>query len=229
MLPQRLTGGGSGTSLLGRAHAGLARVSEWACGPAGSRAQAAAVWAATSAMGAFFLWAVAHFGVNAPAFDEWQDTVPLLADPDRFSPARLWAPHNEHRIPLPRLWLLAVLGLSGNDFRAAMFLNAVLLVAGTGLAVWTAARVRGGRTRLTDLFLPLCLLNPAGVENNLWAFQITFISSAFLFLVLLSLILLGRFTAGGVPAPRNAILSTAVLLSLSMCGSKSPCPPPCGC
>jgi hypothetical protein len=161
----------------------LARLSDSAGGPVGSRAQAAVVWCASALMSALFLWAVASFGVNVPVYDEWQDTVPLLSDPDRLSAARLWASHNEHRIPLPRLWLLAVLGMTGNDFRAAMLANALLLVAGTALALWTAFRLRGGRSRLTDLFLPLCLFNPAGVENYFWAFQIQFVSSTVLFLV----------------------------------------------
>ena len=54
--------------------------------------------------------------------DEWE-LVPALAREQPISPAWLWAQHNEHRIPLPKLVLLGLFAVSDNDIRSGMFFN----------------------------------------------------------------------------------------------------------
>jgi hypothetical protein len=51
---------------------------------------------------------VIHYGRNVPFMDQWE-LVPLLAaDADgRLRFASLWAKHNEHRLLLPRLLMIA--------------------------------------------------------------------------------------------------------------------------
>ena len=65
---------------------------------------------------------VARFGSNVPSWDEW-DMVPTLTGEQPVSAEWLWSQHNEHRVPLPRLVLLAVNLLGGPDFRIAQVLN----------------------------------------------------------------------------------------------------------
>jgi len=57
--------------------------------------------------GCFVLYSVAHYGVNTPAWDEW-DMVPLFqkADHHNLGFSDLWAQHNEHRILFPNIVLL---------------------------------------------------------------------------------------------------------------------------
>lgn len=193
--------------LQARAQVSLERLSEWAGGPAGSRAQAAVVWGGFALLAAVFLWSVARFGVNVPVYDEWQDTVPLLSDPGKLSAARLWAPHNEHRIPLPRLWLLAVLGYVGQRFPRGDARQC------RSPRCWDGARALD-RVPVARGAQPPHRPVPAPVLP-----QIQFVSSAVLSLALLSLVLLGHFDAGGVPSLRTGVLLTAVTAALPLCGS----------
>ena len=68
----------------------------------------------------------ARYGRNVPIWDDW-DLVPTATGHQPVTAQWLWSQHNEHRVPIPRLLLLAMLRLSGIDFRAGMYFN----VAGT--------------------------------------------------------------------------------------------------
>src|SRR5437868_1740416 len=77
------------------------------------------VWAALLLLALFY---VAKFGSRLPFYDDWL-LVPTLTGAEPLTPAYLWEPVNEHRVPLPKLVLYALDRLSGFDFRAGMFLN----------------------------------------------------------------------------------------------------------
>src|SRR5262245_31847805 len=98
---------------------------------------------------------VLGFGHNVPRVDEWE-FIPVLTGHEPPGPW-LWAQHNEHRLPLPRLIYLALFWLTG-DFRSGMIAS-VLLLSGLSLGLMRyVARVRGWPA-WTDLFVPVGLLN----------------------------------------------------------------------
>jgi len=79
------------------------------------------------------------------------------------SAAWLWAQHNEHRMPLPKL-LIACCARHG-DFRVGPWLSLALLTAACGWMV-----VRLGRDRLALCVLaPALLLNP---QSNAWRWDV---------------------------------------------------------
>src|SRR5271156_2867388 len=84
-----------------------------------------AVWAGMTIAAVAF---VAKYSRNCPDMDEWE-IVSRLTRTRPIWIRWLFAPHNEHRIPLPRLILIGAGRLSGNDFRTAAFLNVALLSA----------------------------------------------------------------------------------------------------
>jgi hypothetical protein len=59
---------------------------------------------------------------------------------------------------MTRLVLLGIAKVSGCDFRAPLFVNALLLGALAGAMIWLATRLRGHASYL-DVFFPLVLLN----------------------------------------------------------------------
>ncbi len=58
---------------------------------------------------------VVRFGPDVPRWDDF-DVVPVLTGDAALSAGWLWSQHNEHRVPLPRLVLLAAYRLSGPGF-----------------------------------------------------------------------------------------------------------------
>jgi hypothetical protein len=68
----------------------------------------------------------------------------------------LWQPVRGHRKPLPRLFHLGLLRVTGGDLRFGSYL-AALTIAGLSLAMVGAARSVRGYTRLADAFFPLLL------------------------------------------------------------------------
>lgn len=171
------------------------------------------VWAVWAAMLAADLWLVVSYGSRLPRQDDWFLTPALTGDrPVDLS--YLWQLHNEHRVPLPRLILLALHALTGNDFRAGMFLNALLLGGACAGLIIAARRLRG-RAALTDVFLPLALLSWAHCVNLLWSWQLQFVLSTALALGFLAAVALG--TAPLTPA--GAAATGLCVLLLPGCGA----------
>ena len=103
---------------------------------------------------------VYQYGTNVPSWDDW-DMIPVLTGNQKVTWQWLWSQHSEHRIPLPRLVMLAVMGLPGVDLRGGMYFNAVSLsIVAAGLML-AARHLRGGRGDWVDVFFPLLVLNLA--------------------------------------------------------------------
>lgn len=118
---------------------------------------------------------VLHFGSPDPFGDEW-DLMPGATYQVPYLPW-LWAQHNEHRLPLPKLAYTALLNVSGFDTRAGGI--ATVAVLGTlALAFVAAARRLRGYTEYADAFFPIAFLNWGHFENYLIGFQISFAMSA---------------------------------------------------
>jgi hypothetical protein len=92
------------------------------------RGSALFVWGIWILLFANALAFIRHYGCNVPCCDDWA-LVPAVTGNEPITLSYLWSQHNEHRIPLPRLVTLGLAQLTGFDVRAAMYLNAALLVA----------------------------------------------------------------------------------------------------
>ena len=150
---------------------------------------------------------------DVPYGDEY-DIIPIIAEKQSFSLSWLWAPMNEHRIPLPRLIRFVLLRLTDNDFRAGVYAITFLL-SGMGLATsMIAARLRG-RYLITDAFFPLVWLHWGQVESLIWDFQVNFV----LAIVLATVALIVIVTKGRTLSPGSALLVGACNLLLLLCGS----------
>jgi hypothetical protein len=108
------------------------------------------VWSVWLVMMLVALACIAKYGRNIPLAEDWLLVAPLTGnEPDLTS--WLWAQNNEHRVPLPRLILLALLKITNGDFRAGMFFNVITLGVIAFATIQVARHLRGGRTSFVDL------------------------------------------------------------------------------
>ncbi len=165
------------------------------------------LWATLSvSLLVFVLW----FGHNQPWADEWE-FVPTLAGNEPVGPFFLH-PHNEHRLPLPRLIYIGLWELT-HDFRTGMVLQVLLLslmaYRGMRLAAWLR-----GAPHWADAFFPVGLLHVGHCENLLMGYQFCFVLAAALTCAVLELAL--RLTVAN--AGRTAVLAALAALALSLTG-----------
>ncbi len=168
-----------------------------------------AIWAVAFLMA---LAVVVRGGSRFPYYDDWS-LVPVLTGNQALTPW-LWAQHNEHRIPLPKLALYAVDRLSGWDFRAGMFLNVVLMAALSAAMLFAIRRLRG-RLQSTDAFFPLLLLSLAQWESFLIGFALNLIASTVLAGAFLMLLTGGQ---GGASSRRAAAGMAPCLVLMPLVG-----------
>jgi len=122
---------------------------------------------------------VAHHAENVPVWDDF-DRVPLLESfaEGRLSFRDLYAPHIDHRIVVPRLFILANAKLSGGNL---VWENALVfaIVLGTALALAALLRRSVPMTPATAfaalLGVNALVLSPLQWENFLWAIQTAFV------------------------------------------------------
>jgi hypothetical protein len=129
-----------------------------------------------------------RYGNEVPYWDEWPAGAMNLFKPwteMRFSWELLFAPHNEHRIALTRLWDLSFFSLNGRwDPLLMQTLNAIVAGLNIGLLTWFSGR---SVTRLKTVWAlvaaGLAFIVPFAYSNLLIAFQ-----SQFFFLLLLGIV-----------------------------------------
>ncbi len=175
--------------------------------------------------GSIFVWAilglmllslsgfVGFFGRNIPWWDDWE-MVPALTGNEPSIPSWLWKPYDEHRLVLPKLTLLGLARITGNDFRAGMWFNVLGLGALAAAMVVVARKVRG-RTSPADAFFPLILLNWGHWANLLWSWQVQFILSTALAGILLMIVV----CKGSTLRWPTALLAGLCLMLLPLCGA----------
>jgi hypothetical protein len=142
------------------------------------RGFASAVWAAIAAANllpaVLLFYFVRRFGRDVPLWDEWDSFIgPLvLRDRGTLTLADLFAQHNEHRIPFPRMISLANATLFHWDRRVEMYLTGVLLVCAAGMLYAFTRRYWGNR-RAAAYFIPAAwiLLSWRQFANLLTGFQ----------------------------------------------------------
>ena len=119
------------------------------------------------------LWLIWRYGVDVPYWDEWY-IAPLISGLDGpVSFAALLAPHNEHRILVPRLLFLANAWLTHWNLRAEMFALWVLACA-TAACAWRLGRrtVGGESLWLAGLLTSVFVFSPIQAESWLFGVQL---------------------------------------------------------
>jgi hypothetical protein len=154
---------------------------------------------------------VAIYGRNVPWREDWNMVPPLVGKEGNLF-EWLWVPTAEHRLPLPKAIYLALLKVSGGDFRIGMFAN-VLMLGGLCLAMLLMAwRLHRAETRLADVFFPLVLLHLGHLENMILGWQITFVLPVVLVCVWLFIIVHDRWPL----SPKLAVTAGLMLVSLPL-------------
>jgi hypothetical protein len=172
-----------------------------------------AVGAVWWAMTALLLACVIAYTRNIPLAEDWV-LVPSLTGHEAHFWRWLWWQNNEHRLPVPRLVLLGLIAPFG-DFRAAM-IGSIAMIAGVSLSlVIVLRRMRGGRSRFTDAFIPLAFLNLGHWENFFWAWELSFVMSV----ALASVVLLGFIDAEPAHSSPRALLVGTALMLMPLCGA----------
>jgi hypothetical membrane protein len=172
-----------------------------------------AVWMVWAGASAALVYLVAEHTWNAPFSDDWA-VVPRITGRAPLTPRWLWQLHNEHRLPLPRLIQVAVLRLSGMDFRVTPYLSVAILSVLSLASIRVAARVRG-RTALWDACLPLFLLSWVHADNVVSGWQIQFVLSTAAAVTFV----LGVVSGGARPGTETAVLTGVAMLVLPLCGA----------
>ena len=170
------------------------------------------VWGVWVVMLLAALCLVETYGSSVPFFDEWH-IVPFLIG-EAVKPEWLWEQHNEHRIPLPKLLLLALYSASGGDFRAGMVFNVLALAGLAFFLIRSAAKLRG-RASCADAFFPVALLQWGHAENFLWSWQVVFVLPTVIAGALLVVIVRAK---SGLTW-RSALQAGVCLLALPLCGA----------
>ncbi len=154
---------------------------------------------------------VATYATRIPILDDLEVLRLWLPTPER-SWAGFWAQHNEHRIPIPRLVQVGLLGLTG-DYRSGMYFTVAVYAALSGAMILAARRLRG-RTTWTDAFFPLVWISIGNSDNLLMGFQLSLaLPTAFVCVVLLCA--LGARSGLSTSA---AWTVAAMLVALPLCG-----------
>lgn len=169
----------------------------------------AAVWLVMLAVA---LFALATQTRDVPMTEDWL-LVPALTGNEPDIAGWLWTQNNEHRIPLPRLILLALLKITNGDFRAGMLFNTLSLGVLALLMMRLARSLRGGQTRYADAFFPVVLLHLGNWENLFWSWQLSFVISVVLACLILLVLVADRLTDW-----RGAAVAGAALMLLPLCG-----------
>ena len=155
-----------------------------------------------------------RFSRNVPLTEDWELVPPLTGNQPHLV-SWLWAQNNEHRIPFPRLILLALLRLAHGDFRVGMGLNIVLLAVLAAALMLLARKIRGGQTRYADAFFPVGLLHLGNWENLFWSWQVTQVVPMALTCVVLYLLLANP----GFTTVAAAVAAGASLILLPLSGA----------
>ncbi len=169
----------------------------------------AAVWAAMTA--STLVYVVRH-GLTSPWADEMR-WVPIITGAEPLSAKWVFKIENQHFLPLVKLAYMGLGRATGFDFRAAAFLNAVLLAAAAGAMILAVAPARG-RASVLDILIPVVLLHWGHYLNLIWGFQLCYVLATALGCLLLALVSLDRpqLSVG------RAGLASVCTIAAALCG-----------
>lgn len=171
-----------------------------------------AVWIAMT----LSCWSFVARYASPIAYQDDLELAPALAPDAQLDASFYWTSANEHRIALPRLIYLALLGVT-RDFRSGMFFQ-VAVLALLALALVFAARRLRGASSIADAFFPLALLHRGNPENLLLGMQITIVVPIALVMLAVWLALHSAERSPGPPRTLAAAGIVACLLLLPLNG-----------
>lgn len=173
----------------------------------------AVVWGTFAALLVQAFGIIATYGRDMPMVEDWLMVRPLVGREPDFVAWLLdqWA---EHIVATHKLVYLAVLKLSGGDFRSGMVLNTVALAALSAACVH-AASARRGALRATDAFFPLVFLNAGEAPNYAWGWQMQYVL-AVLFTCLPLAVMVRH---GATPSVRAAVVAAVSIAALPFTGA----------
>ena len=173
----------------------------------------AIVWSTWAFLTAAMVVVCLKFHKNIPYSEDWFLVAPLTGNEPHLG-QWLWSLHHDHRFPLPKLLMLGLLKLTHGSFRAVAVFNVAALSA-TSAGFIVLARKQRGRTIVSDIFLPLFFLHPGNLENMLWSWEITFVTSV----VLISMVLAILIDVKLLPRPIGAAVFGFSLALLPLTGA----------
>jgi hypothetical protein len=147
----------------------------------------AAVWAAMTASTLAYVY---RHGFTSPWADEMR-WVAVITGAEPLTAKWVFKIENQHFLPLVKLVYMGVGRATGFDFRAAAFLNVILLAAAAGAMILVVARTRNRASPL-DIVIPVVLLHWGHYMNLLWGFQLCYVLATALACLLLLLVSLDR-------------------------------------
>src|SRR5208282_5123507 len=126
--------------------------------------------AATPALLPLFL--ILHYGVDFHFLDEWSPEIAgifVKAHLHHLTFHDIFAQHNEHRLAIPRLFLLAINPITHWN-NIGTLVAAWSIVCATSLLLWQIVRATQpkGRTVIVWFLCNLLMFTPAQNENWLW-------------------------------------------------------------
>jgi hypothetical protein len=117
------------------------------------------------------------FAVNIPFMDDWQ-FVPLLekARNGTLTFQELWAPHDEHRLLLPRIIIIVSMFASGGDYRVQSFVTFSVVAVISACLLWLMMRLNGNKNSVlwTWVLANIALFSPIQFHNWLWPMQFAY-------------------------------------------------------
>lgn len=127
---------------------------------------------------AFFLFGeIRRNAVNVPFMDDWQ-FVPLLekASQGELSFGDLWASHDEHRLLVPRIVIIASMFAFKGDYRVQCCISFLVVEVISLCFLWLLLRLNGERLGvwITWLLANIALFSPIQFHNWLWPMQFAY-------------------------------------------------------
>ena len=117
------------------------------------------------------------FAVNVPFMDDWQ-FVPLLekAKNGTLTFQELCAPHDEHRLLLARIIIIASMFATGGDYRAQSYITFAVVVIISVCLLWLMIRLNGNRNSVLWAWVlaNIALFSPIQFHNWLWPMQFAY-------------------------------------------------------
>ncbi len=142
------------------------------------RAARVALFFVLGSLPAFFLFGeIRRNAVNVPFMDDWQ-FIPLLekASMGQLTFSDLWAPHDEHRLLVPRIVIIASMFAFKGDYRMQCCISFLAVEVISLCFLWLLIRLNGEclGVWLTWLLANIALFSPIQVHNWLWPMQFAY-------------------------------------------------------
>lgn len=156
---------------------------------------------------------VAMISHPIPVWDDWA-FVPYITGDEPATAEWLWAPHNDHRMPIGKVILLLMVRVFEGDFRTQVYFNLFTMIGIAAGLLYLAQRIRG-RAAYTDAFFPLALLHCGHVDMYLGIGTITHTIA-----VAAGLALIGIILASSKKSTRLQSLGAGLcIMMIPLCGA----------